>query len=52
VLRHKSSVHEKVEALLKDSGVAAPPATGMANRGGGFGGGGGGIFRPRPAAAK
>jgi hypothetical protein len=40
VLRHKSSVHEKVEALLKDSGVAAPPATGMAKRGGG------GFFRP------
>jgi hypothetical protein len=50
VLRHKSSVHEKVEALLKDSGVAAPPATGMANRGGGRGGGG--FFRPLPTASK
>jgi hypothetical protein len=53
VLRHKASVHEKVESLLGDSGVAAPPATETARRGGfggaggGFGGGGG-FFRPRP----
>jgi hypothetical protein len=57
VLRHKSSVHEKVEALLSDSGVAAPPATGMAGRGGGLGGGGrggggGGFFRTPPEASK
>jgi hypothetical protein len=48
VLRHKADVHEKVQELLSDSGVASPPATGMAGRGGGFGGGGGGFFRPRP----
>jgi hypothetical protein len=64
VLRHKPAVHEKVETLLSDSGVASPPARGVAGRGGGlggaggsfgsggFGGGGGGFFRPRPAAAK
>ncbi len=59
VVRHKAAVHEKVAALLSDSGVAAPPAAEMAGRsggglgggGGGFGGGGG-IFQPRPAAVK
>ncbi|HEY3392981.1 MAG TPA: hypothetical protein VGK58_09755 [Lacipirellulaceae bacterium] len=57
VLRHKSSVHEKVETLLSDSGVASPPPTGVARRRGGLGGagggfGGGGIFQPRPAPSK
>jgi hypothetical protein len=59
VLRHTSSVHEKVESLLGDSGVASPPATGMGGRGGGFGGGGlggggggGGFFQPRPGTTK
>ena len=53
VLRHTPEVQQKVEALLVDSGVTAPPAqaAGMGGRGGGFGGGGGGgggFFRPRP----
>jgi hypothetical protein len=48
VLRHKADVHEKVQELLSDSGVASPPATGVAGRDGGFGGGGGGFFQPRP----
>jgi hypothetical protein len=51
VLRHMPAVHEKVESLLVDSGVATPPQPAHAfGRGGSFGGGGmsgGGFFQLR-----
>ncbi len=50
VLRHKAAVHEKVTALLSDSGVAAPPANGTFGGGGiATGVSGSGFFQPRPA---
>jgi hypothetical protein len=50
VLRHKATVHEKVQTLLSDSGVAAPPATGTFGGSGiATGGSGSGFFQPSPA---
>jgi hypothetical protein len=56
VLRHKPSVHENVQAVLVDSGVATPANSGQTagREGGGFGGGGGGggFFRVDPVASE
>jgi hypothetical protein len=52
VLRHRESVHDAVETLLSESGIATPAQiagaemSGFGGRGGGRGGGGGGFFSP------